>query len=104
LSKKEKLGDEIQSILDKGTDGWGIKVERVEIKDVILPMELKRAMAKEAEASREKKARLIKASAESESAVLFAKAAELCISIRNRWFYVNYKPSRKLELNKIRLF
>ncbi len=77
MSKKEKLGDEIQSILDKGTDGWGIKVERVEIKDVILPMELKRAMAKEAEASREKKARLIKASAESESAVLFAKAAEL---------------------------
>ncbi|MFH1294804.1 MAG: slipin family protein [Candidatus Aenigmatarchaeota archaeon] len=76
LTKKEEIGRDIQKILDTGTDPWGIKVTSVEIKDVVLPEMLKRAMAKEAEASREKKARLIKASAESEASAKFAEAAE----------------------------
>ncbi|MBU1930798.1 slipin family protein, partial [Candidatus Micrarchaeota archaeon] len=76
LMKKEEIGHDIQKILDKATDLWGIKVISVEIKDVVLPEMLKRAMAKEAEASREKKARLIKASAEQEAAANFEKAAQ----------------------------
>jgi len=76
LMKKEEIGKDIQVILDKATDSWGIKVISVEIKDVVLPQMLKRAMAKEAEATREKKARLIKASAEYEASAKFEKAAE----------------------------
>ncbi len=77
LTKKEEIGSYIQKILDKGTDPWGIRVTSVEIKDVVLPEMLKRAMAKEAEASREKKARLIKASAEFEAATKFEEAARI---------------------------
>lgn len=77
LSKKEELGNKIRERLDKDTDVWGIKIESVEIKDVILPKMLKRAMAKEAEAVREKTARLIKAEAEEEAAEKFKKAAEI---------------------------
>jgi regulator of protease activity HflC (stomatin/prohibitin superfamily) len=77
LTKKEEIGRDIQKILDQGTDPWGIQVISVEIKDVVLPQMLKRAMAKEAEASREKKARLIKASAEYESAGKFEEAANI---------------------------
>lgn len=76
LTKKEEIGKDIKKIVDLATNPWGISIIGVEIKDVILPEMLKRAMAKEAEASREKKARLIKADAEMESAKLFAKAAE----------------------------
>lgn len=77
LTKKEEIGADIQTILDKATDPWGITVSSVEIKDVVLPEMLKRAMAKEAEASREKKARIIKASAEFEAATKFNEAAEI---------------------------
>ncbi len=76
LMKKEEIGNDIKVILDKATDPWGIRVISVEIKDVVLPEMLKRAMAKEAEASREKKARLIKSSAEYEAAANFQKAAQ----------------------------
>jgi len=77
LTKKEQIGGAIQKILDEGTNPWGIKVSSVEIKDVVLPQMLKRAMAKEAEASREKKARIIKASAEFEAATKFEEAAKI---------------------------
>ncbi|MFH1545604.1 MAG: slipin family protein [archaeon] len=77
LMKKEEIGKDIKIILDKATDPWGISVGSVEIKDVVLPQMLKRAMAKEAEASREKKARLIKASAEEEAASKFERAAKI---------------------------
>ncbi|MHA1685252.1 MAG: slipin family protein [Candidatus Heimdallarchaeaceae archaeon] len=77
LTKKDTLGKQMQKILDKETDKWGIKVENVEIKDVILPEGLKRAMVREAEAEREKKARLIKSKAELEAAKNFLKAAKL---------------------------
>jgi len=64
LKQKEDMGKEIKDRLDKETGKWGIDVENVEIKDVILPDMLKRAMAKEAEAIREKNARVIKAEGE----------------------------------------
>ena len=76
LQRKEKIGEKVQKILDNGTDPWGITVEMVEIRDVILPEMLKRAMAKEAEATREKLARVIKSSAEKDAAKNFTEAAK----------------------------
>lgn len=58
LSDREEISSEMLSTLDKATDAWGIKVERVELKDVKLPVSLQRAMAAEAEAAREAKAKV----------------------------------------------
>jgi regulator of protease activity HflC (stomatin/prohibitin superfamily) len=77
LAEREKLNDQLQSILDSQTDPWGIKVSMVEVKHVDLPQEMQRAMAKQAEAEREKRAKVIHASGElqaSESLVLAANA------------------------------
>uniref|UniRef100_A0A1A8H4L2 Stomatin n=1 Tax=Nothobranchius korthausae TaxID=1143690 RepID=A0A1A8H4L2_9TELE len=64
LSDREEIAHSMQSTLDDATDAWGIKVERVEIKDVKLPLQLQRAMAAEAEASREARAKVIAAEGE----------------------------------------
>ncbi|ROL47502.1 Erythrocyte band 7 integral membrane protein [Anabarilius grahami] len=64
LSDREEIAHSMQSSLDDATDDWGIKVERVEIKDVKLPLQLQRAMAAEAEASREARAKVIAAEGE----------------------------------------
>lgn len=77
LKEKEKMGNEIKARLDRDTDIWGIDVESVEIKDVILPKMLKRAMAKEAEATREKNARIIKADAEFQASKKFKEASDI---------------------------
>ena len=76
LSERELLSKRIQQIVDKATDPWGIKVESVELKHVELPDNLKRTMAKEAEAEREKRAVIIKASGEVIASKDMAKAAE----------------------------
>jgi len=75
LSSKESIGNEVLQALQKPTDEWGVNVKSVEIKNIELPDNMKRAMAKESEASREKKARLIKASAEEEASKMFVNAA-----------------------------
>ncbi len=67
LSEREKLNESLQEILDKHTDPWGIKVTMVEVKAVDLPIEMQRAMAKQAEAEREKRAKIIHASGEFEA-------------------------------------
>ena len=59
LSEREKISESMQSSLDETTDPWGVKVERVEIKDVRLPVQLQRAMAAEAEAAREARAKVM---------------------------------------------
>ena len=59
LSEREKISENMQNSLDEATDPWGVKVERVEIKDVRLPVQLQRAMAAEAEAAREARAKVI---------------------------------------------
>ncbi|XP_036288771.1 stomatin [Pipistrellus kuhlii] len=64
LSDREEIAHNMQNTLDEATDDWGIKVERVEIKDVKLPVQLQRAMAAEAEASREARAKVIAAEGE----------------------------------------
>ena len=76
LIEREKLSESICKIIDEATDPWGIKVENVELKDVVLPEEMKRVMAKAAEAEREKMAVITKAAGEVEASNNLAKAAK----------------------------
>ena len=81
LTEREKLSSSICQIIDAATDPWGIKVENVELKDVALPEEMKRVIAKVAEAEREKAAVITKAAGEVEAAANLAKAAETIASV-----------------------
>ncbi len=75
LSRRETLNVKLQNILDQHTDPWGIKVALVEVKQVDLPQEMQRAMAKQAEAEREKRAKIIHADGEFQAAEKLAQAA-----------------------------
>lgn len=75
LSKREELNTELQSILDKHTDPWGIKVSMVEVKHVDLPVDMQRAMARQAEAEREKRAKIIHAEGEFQAASQLKEAS-----------------------------
>ena len=75
LSDREKISNGICEVIDKATDPWGVKVENVELKDVSLPEEMKRVIAKAAEAEREKQAILTKAAGEVQAANSLAEAA-----------------------------
>lgn len=77
LSQRETLNMKLQAILDKQTDPWGIKVSLVEVKAVDLPQEMQRAMAKQAEAEREKRAKIIHADGEFQAAAKLADAAQV---------------------------
>ncbi len=76
LSEREKLNEELQSIIDSQTDPWGIKVSAVEVKHVDLPQEMQRAMARQAEAEREKRAKIIHADGELQASQQLAAAAD----------------------------
>ncbi len=75
LSEREKLNMELQKIIDEATDPWGIKVTTVELKDVELPADMQSAMAKQAEAERERRARILLAEAERQAAEKLRQAA-----------------------------
>ncbi|MFC1495473.1 slipin family protein [Thermodesulfobacteriota bacterium] len=77
LSERDKINTQLQSILDKHTDPWGIKVSTVEVKHIDLPQEMQRAMAKQAEAERERRAKVINAEGEFQAATRLAEAAEI---------------------------
>ncbi|XP_046453937.1 band 7 protein AGAP004871-like isoform X11 [Daphnia pulex] len=77
LSERETISHTMQSSLDEATDPWGVKVERVEIKDVRLPVQLQRAMAAEAEAAREARAKVIAAEGEQKASRALRDAAEV---------------------------
>jgi len=77
LSEREKINAHIQEILDKDTDPWGIKVSKVEIKHIDLPQEMQRAMAKQAEAERERRAKVIGAEGEFQAAQKLSDAAKI---------------------------
>jgi len=77
LSKREKINSELQQILDTHTDPWGIKVSQVEIKHVDLPQEMQRAMAKQAEAERERRAKIINAEGEYQASAKLLEAGEV---------------------------
>ncbi len=77
LSEREKINHELQELLDTATDPWGVKVTNVEIKHVDLPTEMQRAMAKQAEAERERRAKIIAAEGEFQAADKLAMAADI---------------------------
>lgn len=77
LSEREKINLELQSIIDKSSDPWGIKISLVEVKHIDLPMEMKRAMAKQAEAERERRAKIINAEGEFQAAERLSQAASI---------------------------
>jgi regulator of protease activity HflC (stomatin/prohibitin superfamily) len=76
LQNRDKINLRVQEIVDEITEPWGIVIERVEMKDVEIPTSMQRAMAKEAEAVREKRARIIKAAAEQEASLKLAEASQ----------------------------
>jgi regulator of protease activity HflC (stomatin/prohibitin superfamily) len=75
LKERDRINGQLRVIVDQATDPWGVQVEMVEMKDVEIPHAMQRAMAREAEAIREKRSRLIKAEAEQEAAAKLAEAA-----------------------------
>lgn len=77
LRNRDEIAAKIKIIVDKASDPWGIKVDRVELKDIALPDDMKRTMAKEAEAEREKRAVIIKAQGEVEASSNLTKAAKM---------------------------
>lgn len=77
LAEREKLNLKLQEVLDKQTDAWGIKVTMVEVKYVDLPQEMQRAMAKQAEAERERRAKVISAEGEYQASTKLAEASDI---------------------------
>jgi len=75
LSQRDKISGKIQTIVDAASDPWGVKVDAVELKDVVLPQDMKRVIGKQAEAEREKRAVIIKAEGEVTASTNLAKAA-----------------------------
>lgn len=77
LQNRDKINVKVQEIVDEITEPWGVVIERVEMKDVEIPTSMQRAMAKEAEAIREKRARIIKAAAEQEASIKLSEASKM---------------------------
>jgi regulator of protease activity HflC (stomatin/prohibitin superfamily) len=77
LAQRDKINKDLQQIIDKHSDPWGIKVSLVEIKHIDLPIEMKRAMARQAEAERERRSRVINAEGEYQAATKLQMAAEI---------------------------
>ncbi len=75
LAEREKINQELQQVIDKQTDAWGIKVSLVEVKHIDLPQEMQRAMAKQAEAERERRSKVIHAEGEFQASAKLAEAA-----------------------------
>lgn len=81
LANRDKIADRIREIVDQETDAWGLKVQNVELKDVALPGDMERTIAKQAEAEREKRAVIINSEGEVAAASNMAKAAEILSAI-----------------------
>ncbi len=77
LAQRDKINHTLQEIIDRQTDPWGVKVTAVEVKDVALPETMKRAMAKQAEAERERRAKIVNAEGEFQAAEKMVRAAEM---------------------------
>lgn len=77
LSQRDKINQELQNILDNHTDPWGIKVSLVEVKHIDLPHEMQRAMARQAEAERERRAKIINSDGEFQAAAKLAEASDV---------------------------
>jgi regulator of protease activity HflC (stomatin/prohibitin superfamily) len=77
LSERERLNEELQTIIDESTEPWGVKVTAVEIKDVEIPEQMQRAMARQAEAERERRAKIINSEGEFQAAQKLTDAADI---------------------------
>ena len=77
LAERDEINDRIQAILDKDTEPWGVKVSKVEVKEIDLPEEMRRAMAKQAEAERERRSKIINAEGEFQAAQKITEAAAI---------------------------
>jgi len=77
LAEREKINTQLQEILDRSTDPWGIKITTVEVKHIDLPQEMQRAMAKQAEAERERRAKVIAAEGEFQAAQKLTEAGKM---------------------------
>ena len=75
LKERDQINQQVRTLVDEATDPWGVQVDMIEMKDVEIPESMQRAMAREAEATREKRARIIKAEAEKEAAKMLCEAA-----------------------------
>jgi regulator of protease activity HflC (stomatin/prohibitin superfamily) len=80
LGQRDRLNEKIQGVVDEGTNPWGIKVSMVEVKDVQLPQTMQRAMAAQAEAERERRAKVVHADGEAQAAERLAEAAKIISS------------------------
>ncbi|NTV91826.1 MAG: slipin family protein [Chlorobiaceae bacterium] len=80
LAERDEINERIQNILDKDTEPWGVKVSKVEVKEIDLPEEMRRAMAKQAEAERERRSKIINAEGEFQAAQRLADAAAIISS------------------------
>jgi len=80
LGQRDRLNEKIQAVVDEGTNPWGIKVSMVEVKDVQLPQTMQRAMAAQAEAERERRAKVVHAEGEAQAAEKLAEAAKVISS------------------------
>jgi regulator of protease activity HflC (stomatin/prohibitin superfamily) len=80
LGQRDRLNEKIQTVVDEGTNPWGIKVSMVEVKDVQLPQTMQRAMAAQAEAERERRAKVVHAEGEAQAAEKLAEAAKVISS------------------------
>ena len=80
LGQRDRLNEKIQGVVDEGTNPWGIKVSMVEVKDVQLPQTMQRAMAAQAEAERERRAKVVHAEGEAQAAERLAEAAKIISS------------------------
>lgn len=94
LSKREQINLRVQEILDRHTDPWGIKVSTVEVKDIDLPQEMRRAMARQAEAERERRAKIIQAEGEFQAAEKLTAAAGI-MSKENMSLQLRYLETLK---------
>ena len=92
----------IQEILDKDTDPWGIKVAKVEIKHIDLPQEMQRAMAKQAEAERERRAKVIAAEGEFQASAKLADAAKVVITSYSIHYTKLYEPACARRFPQVR--
>jgi regulator of protease activity HflC (stomatin/prohibitin superfamily) len=106
LSEREKINQKLQEILDKHTDPWGIKVSQVEVKHIDLPQEMQRAMARQAEAERERRGKVIAAEGEAQAAQKLHEAAEIMgenpIALQLR--YLQSLVEISSETNSVTLF
>jgi regulator of protease activity HflC (stomatin/prohibitin superfamily) len=106
LAEREKINQNLQEILDKHTDPWGIKVSQVEVKHIDLPQEMQRAMARQAEAERERRGKVIAAEGEFQAAQKLSEAAQIMaqnpVSLQLRYLQTLVEVSA--EKNSVTLF